>query len=430
MCQSNPKRYVLGAACIKAMLLICIGLSAHAQEAFELADAYFEPHATIQTGIDAWQISTQSKIQTTPGEVAAPLAPVDDLYFANSYTQWNYQPISPWVKIMGSWNLTNNFSLEYKIRSEASVGDKVDDLHVNWRLSPQLGFKAGVVDYKTSWCRTYDTASPWVRENNPFCTTQTTNIATAAAPGVQAYWVARSDQYEFQSIVGVYRPMAFGYNATEFSNYPTINGVASNDRWGWSLSAVNLENATEFRLSWLGADQYSNINDDSTQDHNRSQLLFAGVGFYPTAQINIKLYALRNTVIRQSLELDSDGVYLDDTTTRVRSSATLEINDQLDGRNSLNWAISKYSDQSTQNSPSSYDYAYIYNEQPLINQWAQENMSLAWRHEWGSGIFTSVQWTRSIYSEVMYTFDSNYVWYPTYGSAQGTAIGFRLGFTY
>jgi hypothetical protein len=106
----------------------------------------------VQLGLDAWDLKT-------PDRSNAPLKGVDRLYLANSYTQWSYRNPSAWIKTSGQWDISSNLSLTYKARADQSVGTQLDDLNFDYRLSPKLGFRAGVLDYKTSWCRTYETDS-------------------------------------------------------------------------------------------------------------------------------------------------------------------------------------------------------------------------------------------------------------------------------
>ena len=118
---------------------------------------------STQMGIDAWDLNTPSRATT-------PLKGVDRLYLPDSYTKWKYKNTSPWIKTTGQWDLTSNFSISFKARAEQSVGLLLDELNIDYRLSPMLGFRAGVLDYKTNWCRTYETDSPWIQEIHPFCT--------------------------------------------------------------------------------------------------------------------------------------------------------------------------------------------------------------------------------------------------------------------
>ena len=362
----------------------------------------------VQLGLDAWDLKT-------PDRSNAPLKGVDRLYLANSYTQWSYRNPSAWIKTSGQWDISSNLSLTYKARADQSVGTQLDDLNFDYRLSPKLGFRAGVLDYKTSWCRTYETDSPWIQEIDPFCTNPVTNESTLAAPGVQAYLTFAPSNYLIQGLVGIYRPKAFKYNENEFSNVANTKGVAVNNRWGWSVNALNLDNASEFRLSWLAARQENN-RDSGGYRGQEAGALFMGASFYPIEKLNIRL-SLFNSLVRQA-SYDSPPEYTQILeNSMVRKSSVVEMIYQVNSLNTLGLSLAKYTNNWNLTGMNGYQ-AYT---NPNYYRFTREGQSLAWRRDWSQDIHTSVQWVKSTNNQELA---------KTTANAKGTALGLRIGLTY
>lgn len=163
---------------------------------------------SAMVGVDAWDIRADASLPSTQRL----------LFLADSTPQWTYRNPSAWVRFDGQWSVSESLSARFKFRGDQSADWRVDELNLGWAISPTLGLSAGVLDYKTSWCRTYDVESTWVRENDPFCTVRTTDQATGSAPGLQAHtqWDTRDHQWQAQ--VGVYNPLLLNHDRQEFNN--------------------------------------------------------------------------------------------------------------------------------------------------------------------------------------------------------------------
>jgi len=387
-------------------------LSLHATHATSLeyldSDTNTGIKFNLQLGLDAWDLKT-------PDRSDAPLKGVDRLYLANSNTQWTYRNPAAWIKTSGQWEISSNLSLTYKARADQSVGTKLDDLNFDYRLSPKLGFRAGVLDYKTSWCRTYETDSPWIQEIDPFCTNRVTNESTLASPGVQAYLTFAPSNYLIQGLVGIYRPKAFKYNENEFSNVANTKGVAINNRWGWSINALNLDNASEFRLSWLAAQQENN-RDSGGYRAQDAGALYMGASFYPIEKLNIRL-SLFDSLVRQA-SYDSPPDYTKILENEmVRNSKVAELIYQVNGLNTLGLSFAKYTNNWNLTGMNGYQ-AYT---NPNYYRFTREGQSITWRHDWSQGIYTSLQWVKSTNNQLLSNSAAN---------AQGCALGLRIGWTY
>jgi len=375
-----------------------------------LYHAHIEPpfKFNVQLGLDVWQINTPDKSQT-------PLKGVDRLYLANSYTEWDYHSASTWLKSSGQWNMNPDLTLNYKARADQSAGVQVNDLNFDYRLSPKLGFRAGVVNYKTSWCRTYETDSPWIQEIDPFCTIKVTNESTLAAPGLQAYTTFTPGNYLIQALVGIYRPKAFGYNVREFSNVANTKGVAINDRWGWSINAIDLNNASEIRLSWLAARQENN-RDAGGYRGQAGGALYLGVSFYPIDRLNVRAYSFNSLVRQNSYDEPPSYIQILDNE-MVRKSKSLELIYQINGQNTVGMAASQYTND--WNLVGMNGYESLTN--PNYYRFTQRGKSVTWRHDWSRGVYTSIQITASENEQRLGTIMT---------SAKGNALGLRLGYAY
>ena len=363
-----------------------------------------------QVGADAWQFSN--------GRPEA-------LLMMSTNTQWHYRPVSPWGTFSGTLMVSPKATMTLKVRSNQEMGSHVDELSVDWMLSPRLGLKAGVVDYKTSWCRTYDMGSPWVRENDPFCTVVSTSGPTGGAPGVQGYLNSSFGAYRMQGLIGTYSPLVFNYNTREFSNIqPTSYRVTKNSKQGVSVSVLNLDTATEFRLGLLGAQQSADVygawQGGAYQINQTYGIVFAGASFYLTPKLNMRMQALRHRMENKSVSpVNSPWPHTFQGANQARYSKVMELNYQANTNNLVALAISRYDmDQMSQvtNYPfpgyTGYDYAY-----------QQGGISVAWRRDWGVGVFSVIQLTRS-------HFLLRDVYYQQDRAASANGLGMRLGYQF
>jgi hypothetical protein len=185
------------------LIYVCTS-SALAQTVAEVehqwSDDVFGSH-TLQVGVDAWRINTSANEDTTDN-----MNSLSRLQLANSYSVWNYRNPSEWMRFEGALRVGRNTLLNMKYRSDQSTGSRLDEASVDWAFHT-YGVKFGVLDPKISWCRTYDVDSPWVRENNPFCSIQPLNFAKGSAPGAQAYANFIVGGYSLQALAGAYRPL-------------------------------------------------------------------------------------------------------------------------------------------------------------------------------------------------------------------------------
>lgn len=392
------------------------------QPEHEWADDVVGSHI-LQMGVDTWHIDTSAQEDTT-----ANMNSLSRLQLANSYPVWHYRNPAEWLRFEGALRVGRDTLMTLKYRSDQSTGSRLDEASVDWAFHT-YGVKLGVVDPKISWCRTYDMDSPWVRENNPFCSIQPLNFTKGSAPGGQVYANFIAADYSLQAIAGLYRPLWFNYAPNES---PTVtlspNGlVNSHTKSGVALSATNLRNGTEFRLGLLH-DQFTGRKDSSTPNvpYNysvESDVVFLGANWYASQKIAVRAtyftYAgnmvrtLQNTA--SSLKFDQQSDY------KARS---VEINYQADTRNVYSVSHVRYVFNSDSQS---YDVLSVTPMLLSANQGAPFfvtlNTSVSWRRDWGDGLFTVLQYSDAKLAQSNSVGDKRL-------SSEGKALGLRVGYRF
>ena len=400
------------------VVLGALALALHARAEPNKADADFagaELRYNAQVGVDVWRL--------TP-------AMAENYLLMPNKTVWHYRPESPWATLDGQYMLRSNAVLTLKARANQTMGSHIDEVSLDWAYSPSFGFKAGVVGYKTSWCRTYDLDSPWVQENDPFCTFHTTSDASNGAPGVQLYVNSDVGPYQIQGVAGVYRPLFGNFNTQEFSNVPIEHPyVDRNSKKGVSLGVLHTESAAELRVGFLSAIQSARAVDDSLNEAYRVNqtynMVFAGLSFYVTPKANVRVQTLRHDMTSSNWSLPGSswpnyrgGLEV------ARRSDVIELNYQLRPQDVLALAVSKYH----------FDITTIASNYPMAGYTRSRDSfvflntawSASWRHDWSRGVFTAAQWT---YNKLDLN-DRRSLDFPEVRTATGHGLGLRLGYQF
>jgi hypothetical protein len=334
-----------------------------------------------QVGVDVWRLS--------PGLPSALLGMPNN-------SQWRYRSESPWGTFDGRMVVGSTLVFTLKARADQSMGTHIDELAADWAYSPSFGFRAGVLSYKTSWCNTYNLDSPWVRENDPFCTSQNASEASGGAPGAQIYVNTAFGDYRVQAVAGMYRPLLFNYNVKEFSNLNFANfNVDVNNKTGASVSVLDTQSSTELRIGLLAAKQSERFPPQNVYEVDRVDqtygITFAGVSFYTSPRLNVRLQTFRHdmTAARWA-PYGSVWPHYTNGNEIMRRSNVAELNFQYSVQDVLALAISQFSLDST----------YINTNYPKAGYtrladfpYLLTSASASWRHDWRKGMFTSVQWT-------------------------------------
>jgi hypothetical protein len=378
---------------------------------------------TLQVGVDAWRIRTSDKEDTT-----ANMNSLSRLQLANSYPVWDYTSSAPWMRFEGGLRVGDDVLMTMKYRADQSTGARLDEASVDWSFHT-YGLKAGVVDPKISWCRTYDVDSPWVRENNPFCAIKPLIFARGSSPGLQTYANFIAGDYSLQAIAGVYRPLMFNYEEKES---PTIilsssSQVTQRHKTGLALSATNLRNGTEFRFS-LMRDAYTAYRPSDSTKVARTTDFSADVVFLAGAWYITPKMALRGSYFMYSGDLnytEYDRVtYLSLHDDKKNSAKTLELNYQASASHVYSLAYAVYNFNIDQNL-----YKLIGNAAALSSSnsgaptFVTSNTSISWRRDWGGQFFTVLQLSNAKTTQS----DSAR---GLAASSNGRALGLRLGYRF
>jgi hypothetical protein len=367
-----------------------------------------------QMGVDVWRLTPES--------------PSLLLAMPNN-SQWRYRSESPWGTFDGRLMASSTLLFTLKARADQSMGTHVDELGADWAYSPSLGFRAGVLSYKTSWCKTYNLDSPWVRENDPFCTSQNASEASGGAPGVQVYANTAFGEYRAQAMAGIYRPLLFNYNVKEFSNMTFQRfHVDVNEKRGVSLSVLDTQSSTEFRIGLLAAKQSARVGQKYVNEVDRVDqtygITFAGVSFYPLPRLNVRLQTLSHDMTAaQWSPIGSVWPHYKNGSELMRRSNVAELNFQYSAQDVWAFAISQYS----------FDNISISTNYPMVGYtrlaqfpYLLTSTSASWRHDWRKGMYTSAQWTYNKGRAAAFQIPDQSA--MAYRGAHG--VGLRLGYQF
>jgi len=219
-------------------------------------------NSTFEGGVDAWAITPRQPDKPAPDADFMLGSAYDDhisLALPDADTKWNYRPVSPWLRFTSSVSLSPGMEANFKFRADQLMGAHVDVANIDWAPSPYLGIRAGVVNFNTNWCRTYDVDTPWVSEPDLFCRANSFMNMNNAAPGVQLYTNTFWGGYQMQTIVGMYRPRLLSYDTEEFGfNTSALRSNFKkefNRKLSGAVNVLHLQTGTQFRLGTLHSDQ-------------------------------------------------------------------------------------------------------------------------------------------------------------------------------
>lgn len=160
----------------------------------------------FKVGVDTWQLDASVAKDPQPWN-----AQNTNLLLPNAVTKWQYQPSSAFASVIGYQPISSDTHVSLKSRADQTMGLRLDEAMVQHMISPSLGLRFGVVNYKSSWCRTYEPDSGWIREVETICVTKGFRDVTGGAPGLQIFTHQAWGDYLVQSQIGMYRPLALNY---------------------------------------------------------------------------------------------------------------------------------------------------------------------------------------------------------------------------
>lgn len=374
---------------------------------------------SYQMGVDTWRLNPSVSKDTRPGFSEENT----NLLLPNAATTWDYKNISTYVTVSGTTQFTNSSSFTLNARAEQTVGLRLDEASFQYNVSPSLGARLGVVNYKTSWCRTYEPNSGWMREIEAICVTPQFRDVTGGAPGAQIFTNNTWDDYVIQGQVGVYRPLQFNYAPKEYGNLIPSQGfeVKSNHKAGFNINVVNLQTALELRLSYLRTRQSGYLPESYLKGKSRqtSDMWYWAIGSPITPQLNIRLTQLMQS---QQSNCTSDiaeiGSACNLELELLKNSTAIELAYRINGSELISLGISRTKFDLTQDFYTPARDQHITARPFYINT---QQIAAAWRHEWGKGLFSIVQ--------VIHSNQKNGYAGLNFAS-HGNAVGLRMGYQF
>lgn len=374
---------------------------------------------SYQLSTDAWRIRTNTDPDYLPGFIEQN----SNLLLPNSYTKWPYKNLSLAGWVTSEKMISQDIQLSLKARADQTLGSRVDQAQIQKNISPSLGIRAGIVDYKTSWCRTYEADNGWMREIEAICNTPQFRDVTGGAPGLQVFSQHTVHDYLIQTQVGIYDPLILKYASTEFGNLtpsPQFT-VTSNKKIGFNVNALNLWNSLEARMSYIQTRQvgYSPESNLLGQTKQESDLIYLGVNTPITQNISGRITHTRqnqHSVCRSSVAPIGSSCNLNLQGNKALTS--IELSYHLNRTNVISAGASKTRTAIHQQifTPAADIFAQVDPDEIDSTQ-----LSVAWRRDWSQSIFTIIQHIHSKQTTTHSSFE-----FPS----KGSATGFRLGYRY
>jgi len=208
----------------------------------------------------------------------------------------NYSPPNEWLSV-GAWvrgtlqheQNTDIGALTLTAQAKASQveGTRVDRLDADLRVLPGAGVRVGVLPYRLSWCRGYDTRSPWLSEPDVFCRFAGLNEVSEGAFGGQAYMSGIAGNWLLDGMAGVYRPMVDGQNDS-LGPYKAVGPTVLHHAHGASLNALHLGTGIQARAAWLHTRQHQDSSAGSYQRRLAYDTLYAALEGNVSQQVDLR----------------------------------------------------------------------------------------------------------------------------------------------
>ncbi len=408
--------YIQFATRVIAIALAMIGQVGQAQT--NLSDE--NGQWSYQLGTDLWRLNPSVKNDSLPNYVEEN----SNLLLPNSHTKWSYNDLSAWGRLIGTKRLENDITANTKMRADQTVGFRVDEAQIQKDISPYLGLRAGVVDYKTSWCRAYEPNNGWIHENETICNTPQFRAVTGGAPGAQVLvQKAWNDHYLLQSQFGIYRPLLWGYASKEFGNLvPSPNyQVQTNHKTGINLNLLNLHNGFEARFSYIQSYQTAYLPESQLQGFEklRSDLTYLGLNFPLNERTSIRLthlHQLQKGTCRSSIAKIASSCNLNLVFDKAATAIELSYQGSVSNFYSFGLSQTTFDLQQIFFTPS----LDVYREAAPSNTLSKQ-ASFAWRKNWNQHLFTIAQYLLSEHKSSVENIDYK---------SHGNAVGLRLGYVY
>jgi hypothetical protein len=378
-------------------------------------------HWNYQVGIDTWHLNASVEKDPIPGFIEAN----SNLLLPNSYTKWQFKETSPFGRVTGTEQLSRDVSFNFKARADQAQGVKVNEASFQKDISPFLAFRAGVVDYKTSWCRTYDTDNGWIQDIEAFCVTPQFRDVSGGAPGVQVVANTTWNDYQLQTLAGIYNPLLLNYAPKEFGNsVPSPQySVTSNKKTSLNLNVLDLMTSLETRISYVHTDQmaYSPETNLVGTTKQAYDLLYFGLNVptrYPDLSVRLT-HVLQDQKATCRSSVAQLASACNQNTTSQKHSTTIQLSYIHTSSDlfSLGLSETEIAQQADFFTPDLQVFTHL-EDQFYIRL---HQASAAWRHDWGDGFFAIGQFIKAKQTSGQLGIRN---------PSDGYAIGFRLGYQY
>lgn len=373
---------------------------------------------SYQLGADGWRLKPSTDKDTAPGFIEENT----NLLLPNSHTKQKYSNVSTFGWIIGEKPLTNNTTASLKARADQTIGWRIDEAQIATNISPSLGMRYGIVDYKTSWCRHYDSDNNWMREIETICSTPQFRDVTGGSPGAQIFANIQKGNYALQSQIGIYRPLLLGYARSEFGNLlPSPNyRVLANQKVGLNFNLTNLVTALEVRLSYMKGYQrvYLPESDLLGNFQQSSDMVYVGISLPITPNITGRITHLQQKQLASCRsEVAKFATACNLNLTFDKSASSMELSYRLDSFDTFSLGINQTGFDVDQNlfTPAYDAYA------SELTYFKTKQKSIAWRHDWSKGVFSVLQFIHAKHI--------GGVGEESMGS-HGTALGVRVAYQY
>jgi hypothetical protein len=396
-------------------MLWCIfnSVQANAQSNLELESKW-----SYQIGTDAWRLRASAGQDSDPGYISEN----SNLLLPNAYTKWKFSEVSGYGWVLGQKPISNTTSTSLKARVDQTLGWRIDEAEVKTEFSPTLGIRYGIVDYKTSWCRHYESDNGWLREIETMCSTPQFRDVTGGSPGAQLYTKLQLGDYALQSQIGIYRPLLLGYAHREFGNLvPSENyRVLTNKKVGINFNLINLVTAMEARLSYIKGYQKAYLPETDLDGNfqQTSDMIYMGLSLPITSRLAARvtrLQQIQHASCRSQVARFATACNLNLTFDKYVSSAELSYN--IGNTDIFSIGISRTGFEINQD---------LFN--PLYDIYSADltylrvrQSSVAWRHDWSRGFFSVVQLMKSNQMNAQRDVGIG---------SHGSALGLRIGYQY
>jgi hypothetical protein len=391
--------------------LLLVGLSIAQAEGLKI-------NSTFEGGVDAWSIRPKLPALPPPGTRLSNGSDYEDhlrLVLPDGIAKWNYRAVSPWLRLSSHVRLSPNIEVNLKLRADQFRGARVDVANIDWAPSPYLGLRGGVVNFNTNWCRTYDVDSPWMAEPDVFCRTFIHTNINNAAPGIQAYTNTTLGDYQLQTILGFYRPMFASYETKEFGfNFRSLEPGFKfnfNRKISAAVNLLHLQTGTQLRVGMMRSDQGGDYNPrPAIEGRARRNLMdnyYVGLDAYLQPTLRLRYSASKFA----SRDYFDDALVVQDK----NKSETLELIYDWKSTDMLALGWSRF------NIAAAVDDAFVNFREDDFFHSSQASWMMSWRHQWGKGLYSTLQWTHAAQTNG---------YYGNRRSGSGDAVGLRLGYQY